>query len=220
MAWGLEAEYARSVLLGSPELQKPVLDACREWLTKCGNYTYGSGANSERWKSLQGEILLAKQEPCAFLGRDGRCIMHAARPIVCRAYGVTHVPSPLCKRPIGLGESGSRIHWDANHPKIPLKAMWWNLLNQIDEPRFSRQGFFAMMVFEALATRELAGLMDDGKIPLVKLRVVWGGSESVLWQEEIDAMWRAEAADRSILDQPPIEERDGNPVMVADVVMD
>jgi len=219
MAIGVEAEYARSLLLGNAGKMANVLDACREWLTKPGKYTYGTKLTPELFTDKREEWARILQERCALLGPNDRCIFHEGRPVVCRAYGVTHVPNPYCRRPIGLNESAdAKAHWDVNDPSVPIKKWWLDLKASMDDPRFTRQGFFATMIMEALATRELAGLAYDGKIPLFKMAVGWGGDLTMLWQEDVDREWSSYAADVSIADQPALEDRNGVPTPVYKIV--
>jgi len=220
LAFGLEAEYAASYLLGKPHLINTVLDSCREWLTRTGDYTYGRQLTVELWNEKASEWERILQEPCPFLTTDKKCLIHQARPLVCRAYGVTHMPGPDCPRPLGRGEDeNSRAWFDAkNNHEIPLYNMVIELRNNIIEPRYSRQGFFTTMLFERFRANELAGLIDDGKIPLLKLSVGWGGdSNLMLWQEQLDKQWRAEAADKSIAEQIPLRQREheGKPPIVS-----
>jgi len=213
--YGVEAEYVASWLLGQPLILRNLLDRCEAWLTRRGHYTYGRGISHDNVQQLQAELQGAIGEPCPFLGDDKRCLIHPARPFACRAYGVTHLPSPTCPRPLGLGEhAGGRALWDDSDPRLPLRALVETFLGQVQEVRFSRHGFLPTMVFERLAAKKLAGLLDDMRIPLVKVMVQSGPGYMVLWQEQWEKMWSAQGADRSIATQVPLVEKEGKPVMV------
>jgi Fe-S-cluster containining protein len=208
-AHGIEAEYAGSLILGSlgkrPGLLSEVLDRCREWLTREGNWTYSRG-----WFGtidLSNEYRRAFQERCCFLTDDLECLIYDARPMVCRAFGVTHLPGLDCPRPLGVGEDQSaRAIVTYDTPANPLRAMVDRLLKSIREPRYNRQGFFATFLFERFRARELAGLIYDGKVPLVKQMVGWGGGYKLLWQDQFDREWELAQVDQSIDEEVSVKD--------------
>jgi Fe-S-cluster containining protein len=223
LALGIEAELAASWLLGQPKLFDRVMDACYEWLTRPGKYTYGGKLDYERWQELLPEYESVLREPCPFLLEDRSCLIHWARPLVCRAYGVTRMPAPNCPRPLGFGEgSNARAYWDGrtpmqfapDHKPVSLYQLIRDLKGLMAAyPRYSREGFFTTFLYERFRAKTLAGLLDDGKVPMVKVFAAWGGSHLLLWQEQLDQQWKAEAADKSIAQQVPMERLDGLPVM-------
>ncbi len=223
---GLEAEYVASWLAGRPDLHYQIMDACREWLTRPGRYTFGKGFSQEWFASPQGqrELLQAAGEPCPFLDTDKKCMIHPARPLVCRAYSVLH-QSPDCPRPKGLGEGpDSQMWFNANgrhfagapFPQTPtsLKEMEARLRLRIHEVRYLREGFVYFMLMERFHATELAGLMDDGRVPMIKVSVGLGGTVRLLYQEQLELEWKARFADESIAQQVPLKDVDGVPVMV------
>jgi len=107
----------------------------------------------------------------------------------------------------------ARVWWDPHHASLPLYDMLNGFIATITEPRYRRMGFMPMMIFERFKAEELAGLLDDGKVPLVKMAVGIGAGYNLLWQEEMEATWKAISADRSIATQVPLVERNGVPVM-------
>lgn len=215
LAFGIESEVAAMLLLGNPKLINPVLDRCREWLTAPGKYTYGRKLTPELWDSLQPEFESTAKERCPMLTEDKGCLIHVARPLVCRAYGVTRIAGAECPRPLGIGEGvNQRCTWDGHDPSIGLYEQVGKLMNSIPERRFNRSGFFMTMLFERFRAKELAGLLDDGKVPLVKMFASWGEHRLLLWQDQLDVQWRAEAADASIKEEVPLKDRGGVPVMV------
>ena len=215
-SFGIEAVHAVGYLLGHPKLLRPALDAMREWLTRTDEYTYGRDALSrlsprardEEW----GRIL---HEVCPFLMPDKSCMIHEARPLVCRAYGVTHMPHRGCPRPIGIGEDdGSRAWWNSAHPKIPIRPMVESMLSDAGDLQLRREGFFVTMMFEELAAGELAGMIDDGRVPILKLAMGVGDALGLLWQDQLERDWQAEA-DAAIATQVRLKSGDdGNLHMV------
>jgi hypothetical protein len=85
------------------------------------------------------------------------------------------------------------------------------MVKKMDESRYLRQGFFVTMLYERFRADKLAILLDNGKVPLVKLSVGWGSGMMLLWQRQLDRMWSADAADSSIAEQPMLKETDGIP---------
>lgn len=213
LAIGVEAEYVSSWAVGQ-DLLPDILDRCRDWLTR-GRYTMGTKVNSELWESLRGEFTEALSERCPFLKDDMDCLIHWARPSVCRAYGVTHLPDYWCTRPTGIGESrDAQVTFDAMTPSNPVKSMWDRLRASIVESRFSREGFLPLMIFERFKPDELAGLMDDGKVPIVKHAIRWGTTNLCLWQEDYENAISYRLAEKSIKDKVRMRERNGRLVQV------
>ena len=104
IAYGIEAEYAVSVMLGKPGVLAEIMPRIRDWLTAPTNRTYGKAVTAGNQDKLVGEFRQAVNGRCCFLADDMSCMIHYARPMVCRAYGVTHMPNDWCPRGIGVGE--------------------------------------------------------------------------------------------------------------------
>ncbi len=229
LAYGIEAEYMVSWLLGKPELIKPIRDACREWLTRPEpGMTFGKMRKDQEPDDIWREFIqLASimRQPCPMLDTETkRCRVHPGRPTVCRAYGVTHVPAPLCPRPRSKLEPTDehRIWWSPdqqmphllNPEGVTLRQQWDDLRRELIEPRLNRQGFLATLVFEILAADELAALYDGGKIALAKLFFGYGGEgHALLWQDQLDREWSAVEADKSIEAKVPLAEENGRVFM-------
>ena len=227
IAQGVEADYAMSWLAGQPQLHKRVMDACREWLTRPGQgkYSYGKGLNMEWFRSKAGqhEMQMAAHEPCPFLDPDKTCLIHYARPLVCRAYGVTH-QAPDCIKPRGVNETLESEAWfDADYPAfqtsdgqmVSLKRIVQSFTRKIKEPRYAREGFLYFQMMERFYAKELAGLLDDGQIPIVKVAVGMGGTYRLLWQDQFTEAWSNVLADESIATQVPFKTgQNGLPVIV------
>ena len=211
--YGFEAEYFCSCLIGAG-LLKDALDRCRAWLTEPGQWTYGSRIDLEVLTKLMPELHRASRSRCCFMTGDKGCLMYAGRPVACRSYGLTRMAGPDCPRRVGIGEDAlHRATWDPDRPMAPIRPRLRALVASVEEPLFSRQAFLPMMVFQRFRADELAGLVDDGKVPLVKMHVGWGEGISMLWQEQVEQDWRAQLADQSIEQQVPLMERDGKLTM-------
>lgn len=215
LALGIESEYAASFLLGRPDLLNPVLDRCREWLTRPGQWTYGRKFTAELYQQLQPEWHMALQSACPFMLEDKRCMVHLARPMVCRAFGVTRMAHRECSRPLGAGEdSDTRAIWK-DSAALPLHRWTKELRHAVrHNPMLCREGFLAAMLFQHFRAEELAGLLDDGKVPLIKLTFGWGGTHALLWQEQLEREWSSQAADKSISRSPKMREVGGVPRLV------
>lgn len=230
VAMGIEADYAVSYLLGKPSLIDPILDACEEWLTRKGPYTYGKAiTEANRDVVLNEYFLIGRGEQCPFLLADKRCQIHYARPLVCRAYGVTRIPGDECPvAPIPGRPTDERMSWDGHHPlqvvrrnglfeQVVLYDLVSNLRHDIEnETLYGVEGFFYNLLMMRLRPARLAALMDEGKVPLAKALVGMYGNHMLLWQEQIDEEWLALNADLAAQVAPPIQYRDGKPVLVLD----
>ncbi len=129
LALGVEADYAASTLVNmGPLARGKVLDRIRNWLLEPALYTIWPGGGehietplrdlqanqieSER-RRLALEISVMVRGPCPLLDEDMQCMVHEARPLVCRAYGVTRLPGTYCLRPAGIGETPEyRAIWE------------------------------------------------------------------------------------------------------------
>ena len=133
VVWESEAKFIVSWLLGQDtEYRERVLSACEGWLLdrdpRVPTYGYSGILTQEQQDKLRPEVDFltgaaptaltgGKSDalPCPFLASDKGCTVHEARPLACRAYGVTHVPAPACPRPLSKMESlDSRAHISEN----------------------------------------------------------------------------------------------------------
>jgi Fe-S-cluster containining protein len=204
LAYGFEAEYAFTHLLRHPHLGE-ILTRLRDWLTQPGKWVPVSAMRGTKEIDLQDNLAEALNGRCPFLDDDMRCAVHAGRPLVCRSYGLTHMPNRWCPRGVGLGEDGdTRSFIDPDDKRLPLRPFFNEIKAQVKERRFARWAFLPTMIYERFRPDDLASLVDDGKVPLVKLYQNWGRSPMMLWQEDVDRMWRAEGADLSISEKPPL----------------
>lgn len=89
----VEAQYVLSLV--SPGLRRAI-DQALDWL----EFNH-SGLNDNHRHPA--EVLQSKQ--CPFLESDKTCLIYAARPLVCRAYGVTIPQDDWCPRPLHYTES-------------------------------------------------------------------------------------------------------------------
>lgn len=203
-AFGLEGELIASDLLGRPPVLKAVLERCEGWIAAPGAYTYDRGMSPDRIASLRGELSRVMREPCPLLSEDKRCLIYEHRPLTCRAYGVTRLALPECPRPLGIGESaGRRAIYDAEGGINPLRRLVSSTLRSVAERRYTRQAFLPALLLERFSASRLAGLVDAGKVPALKLLEYGGGATSLLWHSEWDRAWR-HAADRAISEQVPL----------------
>lgn len=214
LALGAEAEYVSSWAVGEAILPA-ILDRCRDWLTR-GTYIKGNRVGKNAGPKLAAELTEALSERCPFLLDNADCMIHWARPVVCRSYGVTHLPNYWCPRPNGIGESqDARVTFDPMTPDNPIKPMWESFRAGITDARYKRVSFLPLMIFERFRATELAGLIDDGKVPVVKILVPTQGLDLCLWQEDYERAVSYQLAEESIRGEVPMAERDGRLVQIA-----
>ena len=169
-AWRLEAVYAISKALGSGIFEKMVSDA-EGWLLErhhCAPTYEGPylGALSDR---LRGEMMALEKTPCPFQAADESCYIHSARPMVCRAYGVTHMPGPLpgsCPRPLGKGESQTTRAW-IDIPNIQVQVL--TLMGSLDDKDLRMTGSLPTAIFKLGKPDKYRDYINDNKIATAKL---------------------------------------------------
>ena len=215
LSYGVEAELAVGWLYSHPDMILDLKAKCRAWLIEPGDWTYTRQMSPELWASLEPEYLRALVTRCPFLQDDARCSIHEIRPIVCRAYGVTRLPGVECPRPLGIGETdGQKITFNPNNSSLPIKPLTEEMIAVTQDARYTRWGFFYTMLYERLDANDLAGLIDDGRVPAVKGIVLQGNARMMLWQTQLDEEWQAIEADKSIATQSYLKPgKGGTPVL-------
>jgi len=188
--WGIEASYIISALLGQSKLGW-ALDACRSWLLDRvdGLSVYGPReptAAQDRMKLIE-ENQVAAKSPCPFLDAEKRCAIHEFRPLVCRAYGVTRLPSPFdCKAPLGLYETKEQRLRYGSAGAMALQQQVSQFLR--DLPPEQRAAYFLpTALLRQARPKVFAGLQD--RFASAKM-VAFATSPAMIWQEQLEQQWR------------------------------
>lgn len=167
VAIDLEADYAVSILLGLPTSQQ-IIATLEAWLTE---FDVARGITTPVGHPITVEKQMAEGEAvqgscCPLLGADKKCLLYEARPLGCRAYGVTTAPHQFCRRPHLLGAA-------MNSNLYCLQGQAVLQMNTKVEPfqRASRavSGFFPSLIFSKVREAQFRELVQAEKVPLVKL---------------------------------------------------
>lgn len=103
------------------------------------------------------EQRLAAQRPCAFLDREGRCEIHAVRPLLCRM--VTSVDPQACRRALRQQAAGNLVPVVADlfHERL-FEVAFLALARALDEEGMeSASGRLSEETLQRLAGNERAG---------------------------------------------------------------
>lgn len=191
IATRLEADLAISAMLGDGTL-KQHLDVAEAWLLERHSVapTYeGPMIGEYESKKFDEFYQIARTVPCPFMNADKRCTTHRGRPLVCRAYGVTHMPGPdptFCKRPLGIGETLYRRAW-LEAPE--LKRQFQEMMDMA-EPDLRVSGLFPAVLFRQACPDKWKAHIADNKIATAKLIGLPRNYPGLLWQDQLQAAAR------------------------------
>lgn len=166
----LEAIFTLSKALGTGRYTGIVKEA-EAWLLErhsCASTYEGPylGALNDK---LESEFYAVAHSPCPFLTGDKRCSVHFTRPLVCRAYGVTHMSGPFadyCPRPKGIGESTAQAAW-IDIPNIKTKIL--TLMGAQEDSDLKVTGLYPTALFKFAEPEKYRDYIGDNKIATAKL---------------------------------------------------
>ena len=165
----IEADYVLSQTLALKLKLESLRSRLEGWITE-----FPTGITAKTGEPCPPEQQLAEGQRlqatgCPLLDGDDRCLLHEARPMVCRSYGVTVPPGLECKRPLGPMEPVGRRIWVGVGPGT--KAMMEVVERVQDAAGSIRFGFFPTLLYSKLAPDRFRELYNLGQIPLVKASV-------------------------------------------------
>jgi Fe-S-cluster containining protein len=198
----IEAQYlAEWLKLQDPAFLKTILDRCEKWLTSPVEYKHkpvfmtraGLGTTLLKDEGIDRVLhevsFLCHVSPCPMMDNN-QCLIHPARPTVCRTFGVTRVSPafPLCGRKVGKNETNEmRQSTNLNHPKAQKAKANLEYLKALvaeDPNRVSNTLFIPTYILLLLAPERLYNLLFEGEIVTAKLNPIKG--ENYLWQEQME----------------------------------
>lgn len=192
----LEAMNAVSVLLGSGGLPE-ALKRAEYWLTRkkdvAASYE-GMLAGCYLPAKIKAEHWALANQPCPMLDDEKQCLIHAARPLTCRSYGVTRsCDINFCPRPAGAGEPvNDRLYMRSPDLQADIKRLWKSA-KEIN-PNFVVYGFVPTMLYRAARETEFYAMVQDNKIASAKI-VGTDLDTTLLWQEQQDSIRKGELPD-------------------------
>jgi Fe-S-cluster containining protein len=200
-AWGIEVTRAASWLHEqTPAYRAQVLDRVETWLTKPVlevepptvpsfiNFTPLMGKQKLDARNPEHQIEMAAQTRgrCPLLGPDLRCMVYEVRPLGCRAWGLTTIPEPYCKRPQGLGESATTRTIFAGHGTAMLRARIRSLLEGIkSDPKLTNTLLFPTGLYAQFREAKLIELLPH--VPTTRLMMGQNAMPPRLFAEPLDA---------------------------------
>lgn len=191
VAYELEVAYAYSSLLGKGFDE--ALSRAEGWLLDRSNLTIYEGVPVGIITGrLREDYDALHATQCPFLDRDKRCIVYEARPLPCRAYGVSRMPAPNCKRPLGKREDDRARAIFGGNGAQQLRKMLDMLLENIPEI-WKINSFFPTMLFRQAKPDKFQQMIENNLIASAKL-VGTGESHGLLWQEQLEAIWQGQLA--------------------------
>ena len=187
LAHRIEAIFAISSSIGEGKIER-VLDLTESWLLDRHKEapTYEGPQFGELKPRIVQEFWALTGVPCPFLTSDKSCYIYRGRPMVCYAYGVTHMPGPTpdyCPRRLGKGEVGGlRAYAD-----VPgLKMMVTEFISTLPDPDWRVVGFLPAIIFKQLKPDKYRAYIEDNKIASAKLVGLPMQFPGMLWQEEME----------------------------------
>jgi len=194
LAHRIEADFAISAMIGEGKFHQMV-SRCEGWLLerhKEAQIYEGPLVGivraqiAEEWHKI---INL----PCLFLESDKSCLIYSGRPLVCRAFGVTHAPGPtpdFCPRPLGVGESQRRRGYvDSQQLQQEVKTLLAGLMDK----EWATSGWLPAIIYREACPDKYKALVADNKVASAKLIGVTQ-DYGLLWQEQLEAIWRRQLA--------------------------
>ena len=199
LVWDVEAHFVLSWLMGNTSILPDVISTCEGWLLDRDHSltTYGLAGSltQEQWDNLRPEVdTLLLSRPCPFLTNEKRCLIHFARPLACRAYGITHLPARFCPRPLAKIETEDmRGHIPINSPTSgKLRRMVSETLKSSELMGWAGAMFLPTSIFAALRPSIFSDYVADGKVAAAKLVRLFR-NPAILFQDELNLAWRENA---------------------------
>lgn len=194
LAHRIEADFAISAVIGEGKFYE-VVSRCEGWLLerhKEAQIYEGPPVGvvqvkiAEEWNRLV-------HMPCLFLEGDKGCLIYSGRPLVCRAFGVTHAPGPtpdFCPRSLGVGEDQRRRGYvDSQQLQQKVKT----LLAGLQDKEWATSGWLPTIIYREACPDKYRALVADNKIASAKLIGVTQ-DYGLLWQEQMEVIWQRQPA--------------------------
>lgn len=192
--WGIEAEYILSCTPGIMSGGR-LVQAAEDWLlardprlTLFGPPKGLSARSPDYSRRLLVEWAQVFQGGCPLLTMDKRCSVRPSRPLVCRAYGVSHIPDPFCPRPLTLGEHAARQMYFEE--PATLRDLLIQTISGIPDPELRLSWPLPTAIARWARPEQFMMLEQGGRVPTARL-LRMRRSPSVIWQTQRDSMVEA-----------------------------
>ncbi len=189
-SYGIEAAFAVSSLAAEPKLLNQVLDRTEGWLldndkSAPTKVPVVGGEPIMVTKELSGEIDSLAGKCCPFLNADKSCLIHAYRPLVCRAFGVTRVAHRDCRRPTGAAETDGKQAWFGGLGATAVKDVIEEILRTVPSPTGAKSGFFPTLIYVLAKPGQYRKLAMSGNVSTAKL-LMFDDFHGILWQDKLE----------------------------------
>jgi Fe-S-cluster containining protein len=184
----IEAINAVSILTGQGKLDQ-VLQLTEGWLLDHHKEapTYdGMIVNKFVPPKIREEFEKLSVLPCPYLLENMQCLVHDARPLVCRAYGVTRTNNGFCPRPPGKGETLTQFQY-IKSPQLRNEIENFKKKYTIEHPEWLIYGFFPTLIYRAAKEKEFRKLVQDNQIATAKI-IGTQLDTTLMWQPQLEAL--------------------------------
>lgn len=187
----IEGIFAVSASLGDGKIDI-VADCAESWLLDHHKVapTYEGPQFGSLKPEMKVELRVLSSTPCPFLLSDKTCLIYRGRPMVCRAYSVTHMPGPtldFCHRLLGKGETETHRAYIDN-PQ--LEKMVRDYFNSLEDPDWKVSGLLPTVIFKQIHPKKYEGYIADNRIASAKLVGLPQEYLGMLWQEQMNREYR------------------------------
>ncbi len=183
----IEAIDAVSILIGVGKLKKAVSIA-EGWLLERHNEApsyEGMLAGCFVPPKIRDEFAAINRLPCPFLSDAKQCIIYEARPMVCRAYGVTRSSMGLCQRPPGKGETLSQFMY-MQVPGLMKDIHAFKEKYHGAHREWVTFGFFPTLLYRTAREKEFRNMVRDNRVATAKI-IGTELDQTLMWQSQIEA---------------------------------
>jgi Fe-S-cluster containining protein len=150
---------------------------------------FKSGKIIQEWKAVQ-------KTQCPFL--DGTsCTIHDVRPLTCRSYGIFRDSGGICPRPLGNGESLSKMMIiDSSQVEPLVKEFFSNCKSK--QAEWVVRGFTPAMLLRAAKPQKMKEYIENNKIASAKLIGV-DFNVDLMWQPQLEALRSGKSGEEIML---------------------
>jgi Fe-S-cluster containining protein len=188
MCMTIEGMNAVSVLMGDPRYKK-IIALSEGWLLEHHREapTY-KGMLAGRFvpPDINEELIALRRLPCPFLAENKQCIIHEARPLVCRSFGVTHTDAAICPRPVGKGETLTQLMY-INSPDLRGDIQRFKETYRKERPDWVTFGLLPTILYRAAKETQFRKMVADNQIATAKL-IGTDLDTTLMWQPQLDAL--------------------------------
>jgi len=181
----IESMNAVSTLMGEGKLTKAVAIA-EGWLlerhSEAPSYE-GMLAGCFVPPKIKDEFAALAQLPCPFLTETKECSVYSARPLTCRAFGVTRSSMGICNRAPGKGETLSQFNY-VQAPRLRAEIDKFRVRYHEEHKEWVTYSFFPTLLLRAANEKKFRELVNDNRIATAKI-IGTEIDQTLMWQPQL-----------------------------------